>query len=460
MSDSRRTSVLLVTTIGAFTTPFLVSSVNIAMPAIQAGFDLTAVALSWVSLTYLLAVAASLVPFAKVADRLGRKRVYAWSWVVMIAGCILAVFAPSAWMLYVARVIQGVGAGMSFATSPAILTSVFPPEERGKALGITIGATYIGLTVGPVLGGVLTGGFGWHSIFVVAAAIAATTLAVVVVRLKGLEWCEPARGSFDFLGTALYIAGLCAFLLGLSLLPEGTGVALVAAGAVGLLLFGWWETRAPDPVFAVRLFMRNRVFTFSNVAALINYSATFAVTFLLSLYLQYIKALSPEQAGLVLIAGTAVQAGFSPFAGRLSDRIEPRLVATTGMALCVVGLVMLMVVGMGTSVWYVAGVQCVFGLGFAFFSSPNTSTIMGSVERRFLGAASAAVAVMRSAGMSFSMGITALVLALVVGRREILPADYPAFLTSMRISLIIFAVLCVVGVGASLARGSVRNGTQ
>mgnify|MGYP002682514087 CR=1 FL=1 len=184
-----------------------------AMPAIQASFSLTAVALSWVSLVYLLAVAASLVPFAKLADRLGRKRIYAWSWVVVVVGCALAVFAPSAWVLYVARAVQGVGAGMSAATSPAILTAAFPPEERGKALGINIGATYAGLTVGPVLGGVMTGSLGWHSIFVFTGLISAATLVYVILELRGLEWSEPAQGAFDFLGTVLYIVGLCSLCL-------------------------------------------------------------------------------------------------------------------------------------------------------------------------------------------------------------------------------------------------------
>ena len=456
--QSRRTAVLVVTTAGSFTAPFLTAAVNIALPAIQASFSLTAVALSWVSLVYLLAVAASLVPFAKVADRIGRKRVYAVSWVVVAAGSVAAVLAPTAAVLYVARVVQGLGAGMSFATSPAIVTAVFPPQQRGKALGINVGATYIGLTVGPVLGGFLTETFGWRSFFVFTAVMALVTLVFVVWRLRDLEWREPAGGPFDLAGTVLYVVGLCSLLMGLSLLPQAVGITFVVVGAVGLVAFGWWETRATDPVFAIHLFARNRVFAFSNLAALINYMATFAVSFLLSLYLQYIKALSAEQAGALLIAGTAVQAGFSPFAGRLSDRVEPRLVATFGMGLCVVGLLMLLFVEQTTGVWYVAAVQCVFGLGFAFFSSPNTSTIMGSVERRFLGVASASVAVMRSTGMSLSMGITALVLALTVGRKELLPADYPAFLVSMRISLVIFAVLCGFGVVASLARGSVRNG--
>lgn len=457
MSGSRRTGVLVVTTVGAFTAPFLGSSVNIAMPAIQRSFSLTAVALSWVALVYLLAVGGSLVPSAKIADRLGRKQVYAWSWGVMIVGLVAAVVAPTAWVFFVGRVVQGVGAGMAFATSPAILTAVFPPQERGRVLGINIAATYAGLTAGPLLGGLLTANLGWRSVFVFTAVLAAVTVALVVWGLRGMEWCERAEGPFDYLGTVLYVVGLCGLLLGLSLLPQLLGIAAAIGGAVGLGLFGWWQTRAKDPVFAIHLFYHNRVFTLSNLAALINYSATFAISFLLSLYLQYLKGMSPDHAGLVLIAGTAVQAAFSPFAGRLSDRVEPRFVASFGMALCVVGLVMLMPITVSTSVWYVAAVQCVFGLGFAFFSSPNTSTIMGSVERRYLGAASASVAVMRSTGMSFSMGITALVLALTVGRRALSPADYPAFLTSMRISLIIFSVLCVLGVAASLARGSVER---
>ena len=346
---------------------------------------------------------------------------------------------------------------MSFSTGPAILTAAFPPAERGKVLGLNSAATYVGLALGPVLGGLLAEKLGWRSIFIVMAGLAVVTFVVGMSRLQGLEWRGERRGRFDVLGTLLYMVGLSSLLLGLSLLPQAVGALLVVVGVVGTGLFGWWETRAEDPLFAMGLFVRNRVFALSNLAALINYSATNAVSFLLSLFLQYLGGLTAERAGLVLLAGTVVQAAFSPAAGRLSDRLEPRFVASFGMALCAAGLMGLLFVGQGTPVWVVAAVQCLLGLGFAFFVAPNTSTIMGSAGWRHLGAAAASVAVMRSTGMGFSMGVTALVLGLTVGRGELTPVDYPAFLVGMRITLTIFVVLCLVGVVASLARGKVQR---
>lgn len=432
----------------------MVAATNIALPAIQRTFGLSAIALSWISLIYLLGVAASLVPFAKIADLIGRKRLYLWSWVVIAIGSLAAAFSPSSTMLFVARVVQGLGAGMIFSTGPAILTAAYPPNQRGRVLGINVAATYMALAIGPVVGGLLIENLGWRSLFGFTVLLSVVTFGIGISRLRGLEWRVERKGPFDLVGALLYVVGLSLLLVGFSLLPQPIGAILAAAGLFGTLAFGVWETRVADPVFAVGLLLRNRVFAFSNLAALINYSATFAVSFLLSLYLQYLKGLTAEKAGLILVAGTAVQAVFSPAAGRLSDRVEPRTVASLGMALCVFGLLALVFVGQGTGVWVVACIQCIFGLGFALFSSPNTSTIMGSVEPRYLGAASASVAVMRSTGMSFSMGITALVLGLTVGSKALGPAQYPAFLVSMRVTLVVFAALCTLGVAASLARGT------
>lgn len=176
------------------------------------------------------------------------------------------------------------------------------------------------------------------------------------------------------------------------------------------------------------------------------------MTFLMSLYLQYNRGLDAQTAGIVLVAGMFVQAALSIPAGRMADRIQARLVASTGMALCVVGLLMFVFLGNTTPYWYIITALCVMGVGFALFASPMTHVIMGSVERQYVGVASAIVATMRTTGQNFSMGIATLVLALVVGRHEIGPADYPNFLTSARITFAICAVLCVLGVFASLVK--------
>jgi MFS family permease len=207
----------------------------------------------------------------------------------------------------------------------------------------------------------------------------------------------------------------------------------------------------------IELFKNNIVFAFSNLAALINYSATFAVSFLLSLYLQYIKGFTPEKAGLILIAQPVMMAIFSPLAGILSDRIEPLIIASIGMALTTAGLVMLIFVGNGASIGFIIVSLIILGLGFGLFSSPNTNAVMGSVERKFYGVASGMLGTMRLTGQTFSLGISLLLFALYIGRVEITPEYYPLFLKSMRTAFIIMAILCFLGIFASIARGKTRN---
>jgi MFS family permease len=230
----------------------------------------------------------------------------------------------------------------------------------------------------------------------------------------------------------------------------------VALGTLGIVAFFQWELRAAHPVLDVRLLKENPVFTFSNLAALINYSATFAVTFLLSLYLQYIKGLSPQDAGLVLVSQPAVMAMFSPLAGRLSDRIEPRTVASLGMAFTVLGLSLLAFLGEKTPLGFVVVSLSILGFGFALFSSPNTNAVMSSVEKRWYGVASATLGTMRLMGQALSMGIATLVFTLYVGRLQIQEASHALFLKSVQVAFVIFAGLCFGGIFASLARGKIR----
>ena len=453
-----RAAALLAATLTAFLTAFTGSSVNIALPAVGHDFSLDAILLSWVSTSFFLAAAMFLVPIGRFADIHGRKRIFVLGISVFTFSSLLAGLAPSAAILIAARVLQGIGSAMISGTGVAILTSVFPAQERGRVLGINVAAVYLGLSLGPSLGGILTQQLGWRSIFLATLPLGLAVIAFVLWRLEG-EWAEARGESFDLFGSVIYAAALVALMYGFSQLPDLAGAVLIALGVVGFVGFGAWELNAKNPVLNLALFRGNRTFTFSNLAALIHYAAVFAVSFLLSLYLQYIKGLSPQQAGLILIFQPAVQFLFSPAAGRLSDRVEPRILASAGMVLTAVGLLLLVLLSPATPLWAIVAILTLMGFGYALFSSPNMNAIMGSVERRFYGVASGMLATMRLIGQVLSMGIATLLFALFLGRVEITPDLYPLFATSTKVAFAVFAILCIIGVFASLARGDIRGKT-
>ena len=453
--DDKR-AVLVASTTAAFLTPLMGSSVNVALPSIGREFAMDALSVSWVATSAVLAAAMFLVPFGRLADIYGRKRIFNYGVVAFTIFSFLSGIAPTGATLIASRAMQGMGAAMIFGTSVAILTSAYPPAERGRVLGINIAATYTGLSLGPFIGGFLTQHLGWRSIFFLNAILGLLIIVLVMWRLKS-ESSEARGEKFDIPGSLLYMASLTALMIGFSKLPGSVGAWGVGAGLGGLVGFVFWEKRTPKPLLDIRLFARNPVFTFSNVAALINYSATSAVTFLVSFYLQYIKALSPQTAGLILVAQPIMMALFSPFAGRLSDSVEPRVVASIGMSVITVGLALLAMVGKDTSTVLVTMYLLLIGFGFALFSSPNTNAIMGSVEKKLYGVASATFGTMRLTGQMMSMGIVMLIFAVTIGNVQITPEYYPMFLQSMQIAFVVFSILCIFGVFASLARGKVRN---
>ena len=454
MNKTTQRSVLLATTVASFLTAFMGSSLNIALPTIGKEFAMDAILLSWVPLAFTLAAAMLLVPVGRIADICGRRRIFVYGLAASMVSYLLALVAPSGPALIVVRVLQGIGAALMFATSTAILTSSFSPGERGRVLGINVAAVYTGLSVGPFLGGLLTQNLGWRSIFLFSSVLALVA-AVLAWRIQG-EWAEAKGERFDLVGSAVYGFTIVAAMYGLSRLPGWDGVGLLLIGLVSGFAFNAWEKRVENPILNLGLFRRNRVFAFSNLAALINYSATAAVGFLLSLYLQYIKGLGPQSAGLVLVAQPIMQAIFSPMAGRLSDRIESRIVASSGMALTALGLGLLIFLGPATPFPYIIASLMLLGLGFALFSSPNTNAVMSSVEKKLYGVASATLGTMRLTGQMLSLGIAMLLFALFIGRVQIAPQYYPAFLTSMRTAFTIFAALCFGGIFTSLARGNMR----
>ncbi len=455
-SSTLKSTALIVALLTSFLTAFMGSSVSIALPTIGKEFSMTAILLGWISTAYLLAAAMFLVPFGRLSDMHGRKRILTYGITLYTISSFVSAISNSGIFLIVFRALQGIGSAMIFGTGVAILISVYPPQDRGRVLGINVASTYIGLSIGPFLGGILTQYLGWRSLFYSNVVLGIITLSLILWKLEG-EWVEAEGESFDWIGSILFSIMLTSIMYGFTILPDSLGIWLICGGIGLLVVFIWWENRTLNPVLNMNLFFRNRVFAFSSLAALINYGATFAVAFLLSLYLQYTKGLTPQDTGFVLVSRPIFMAAFSPLAGRLSDRIEPRLVASSGMTVVTVGLVLLAFINESTSIIFIVLSQILLGFGFALFSSPNTNAMMSSVEKRVYGVASATVGTMRLIGQVLSMGIATLSIAIIVGPVEITPAYYEAFLRSVNISFVIFAGLCLIGIFASAARGRMRE---
>jgi len=344
---------------------------------------------------------------------------------------------------------------MIFGTGVAILLSVTPPHNRGRVLGINVASVYIGLSIGPFFGGMLTQYFGWQSLFYVSALIGVMVIVLTIWKLEG-EWAEAKGDRFDLMGSVIFSIALFMLMYGFSKLSTPIGWYITGAALLLLAIFLGWEKRIQNPVLNVSLFTKNTVFAMSNIAALINYSATSAITFLLSLYLQYIKGLTPQEAGLVLVVQPIFMAVLSPIAGRMSDKIEPRVLASVGMTLTVIGLAMFIAMTADSTILFIATNLVFLGLGFGLFSSPNQNAVMSSVPKEVYGVASATLGTMRLTGQMLSMGIVMLIFSLSIGRIQITPEYYPQFVSALRTAFLIFALLCSFGIYASLARGKVR----
>lgn len=454
---------LLTTTSASFLTPFISSATNIALPKIGLEFSSDTITLGWIQTSFLLSTAIFLVPCGKIADIIGRKKVFLSGLLVYTLASLFASIASSVWALILFRVLQGVGGAMLAATSVAILSSIFPPRDRGKVLGINVASVYTAIALGPFLGGILTEHFGWRSVFFVNVPVGFLTL-LLALRIKQ-EWRGSIKERFDLLGSVLYGLSLAAIMWGtLSLSSNSVGGQSLPAyallgGFVFFVIFVAWEGRIQNPVLDLRLFAHNLAFSFSNVSALINYSATYALSFLLSLYLQIVKGLSPQLAGTILVAQPIVQALLSPVAGWLSDRLSPWKVASMGIALNSIGLFIFSAVNADTDIFSIIMMLIFMGIGFALFSAPNTNAIMASVSRDLFGIASATLSTMRTIGQTLSIAIATLVLSVFVGSGILNPSSLSNFIEGMRFAFLIFAILCAIGVLTSMARRGKANKT-
>ena len=460
VSAQTRNVILLVSSLSNLITTFMMSGVNVALPTINEEFRPDAIVSGWIITSFVLSVAVFAVPFGRISDIIGIKKSYLGGLALFAVISFITVFSNSVVMLIICRVIQGLSSAVISNTSVAMIAAAYPGKERGRALGISIGSVYAGLSIGPFVGGLLIEQFGdWRSIFLTVAPVSLLLFMLLFWKVKE-EWTGSRGEKFDYVGSVIYGLSLVALMYGFSELRNFYGVIITLAGIAGIFGFFQWESRNKSPILNVNLFRKNKPFVFSNLAALFNYSSVSAVTFFLSLYLQYLKGLSPQEAGLVLLAQPLVQTVVAPISGRLSEKIEPRMVASVGMAITCAGLITFGFLSRETPIIQIIITLVVLGAGFGVFASPNTNAIMSSVAPRFYTTASSVTSTMRTIGQTLSMGIAMIIMSLIIGRVNIAPENYSQLLNSAQITFFISAAVCFAGIFMSMARGNQKSSLE
>lgn len=455
MADTQdKQYILVVAVLTSFSGTLMLSAVTIALPSIGSELSMNAVQLGWVTQSSTLSAAIFTLPFGRLADIWGRKKMFTTGLIIATVSTLLSALSTSALMLISLRVLQGMSLAMLYSTAVALLTSAYPPAERGKVLGINVAAVYLGLSLGPTIGGLLTQNLGWRSVFFLSVALQLPALTLLITRVRS-EWTEAKGEKYDIIGSILFSIMLFSLIYGFSLLPATLGIGIILIGVIGLVAFIAWELKVKSPILNIHLLTRNRLFAFSNLTQMLHYIAIFAIPFILSLYLQYIKGFSPQDAGFVLLTQPVIQAVLSPIAGRISDKIQPRIIVSVSVFIVLVGLLLLFSVTEGTALLFIIISLVLLGLGAAFFSSPNTNAIMSSVEKKYYGVASAIDSASRNVGMTFSMGILMLLFSLYMGTAQITPEYYAAFVESIRTAFLIFSGLCLCCIFISSTRGKV-----
>lgn len=447
---------VIVTSISAFFTPFMSAAVVVALPSICAELHMDTVLLTWIITAFLLSTGVFLVPMGRAADIWGRRKVYLTGITVFAIMSLLCATARSWQALIIYRFFQGIGSAAIFGSGMAIVTSLYPPSERGKVLGINIGAIYVGTSLGPFLGGLLTDHLGWRSIFFVVPPVAIAIIIAVFFGIKQ-EWAEAKGESFDFGGSLIYGSTLAALIVGFTLLSSPAGPFLILLAAGGIALFIKWENRASYPMLPPALFKGNRLFVFSNLCGIASYAATYAIALILSLYFQSVRGMTAGAAGLVLVSQPIVQSLFTVLAGHISDRKEPRIVASIGMGVIALGILLLVPLSPSTGIPYVVGVLALVGFGVALFAAPNANALMASVSPRLFGVASGALISTGSIGQLISMGITSLAFAICLGRVKIGSIPQGPLLATFKVLFVIFSLLSIAGLVASAMRGKAHK---
>jgi EmrB/QacA subfamily drug resistance transporter len=460
--------VLIITTIGVFMSSLDGSIVNIAIPALSRDLRASFQVVQWIPIIYLLVQAVTLISFGRLSDLHGRKSFFLFGISLFTFASFLSTFVTTDIELVIFRAIQGIGSSFISSNAPSMITDIFPREETGKALGINVATIYLGLVTGPVLGGLIVQFSSWRLIFFINIPIG---IVLVIIGWFKLQKVNPGikEERFDLRGTLLFGAFLATLLLALTIanLVGWASIQVILLFIISIssiILFIYLESKTRYPLFKLSLFRVNRIFSFANFAALLNYTAVSGVSFLLSIYLQSILGISPAITALFLLPTTITMAMVAPLSGRLSDRVGTRILTTLGMIIIAIGFIILSVVLQFLALIYIIITQFIVGVGIGLFSSPNNSAIMNAVEPRDHGIAAGTLSTMRVVGQSTSVALLSVILTLfiplsilnpILSNPTIItdPTAIQEFTMGLQVLLIVSAILCLIGSVLSFMRG-------
>ena len=454
-SPSARWLVLISVCLTNFLNSTTNSAVNVAAPTIASDLNANAILVSWIPTAFLLSSVVMLLPAGRLADIHGRKRLYVSGIIIFSVASILASLAGSIEVLLAVRLIQGLGSAMIFATGLAIVTSVFPTQNRGTALGIASASVYIGLSCGPLIGGWFTETYGWRSVFVFPVPFSLIAYFLILVNLKG-EWKSQSPTQVDWLGGLIFAVWASCLFLGVSSLPRPVAFLLLIAGIAGFILFYYQQVNSKNPLVRFRAIMDNHIFSRSLLASICVYASNFPLVFLVSLYLQFIQGLSPHDAGKIMVLQAIMMAIIAPIAGRLSDLVEPRVIATAGCMIMACAFGLLQQIGADSSLYYIAACLLTLGFGFGLFTTPNNNAALSSVNRERLGIASALLNLSRVIGNMTGIAMVLILVSLILGGARLEPDQYPALLVTIRWALALSCIYAILGGFFSYTRGNIR----
>lgn len=455
-NPSARWLALASISISTFVISLTMSAVNIAVPAIAQDFSANAILVSWVPTAFLLANAIFLVPAGRMADIHGRKKIFIIGMTVFCIACLMAAVAPSIEFLLMTRLLQGFGGALAFATGLALIMSIFTSDNRGSAIGIASATLYLGLSCGPILGGWLTAAFGWRMVFMVPLVVGTISLALILLRLKG-EWKNDQAQKVDWYGGIIFGMAASLLFIGISSLPGSRALILLALGLVTLVYFVSQQLSSPNPLIHFRAIVANQVFFRSLLGNICIYWSNYPFIFLFSLYLQFIRGMSPAEAGQIMMLQPITMAITAPIAGRLSDQFEPRIIATSGALVMTCAFGILQGLDTDTLVAVLCVAMMIQGLGFGLFTTPNNNAALSSLDKSKLGIGSALMNLARVGGNMIGTGMVLLLVSIFIGRVRIEPAQYPALLSVISIAVGVSFILTLFGSYFSYSRGNIRD---
>lgn len=445
--DTLNRYVIIIGILCSFAVAFNSNALSVALPTIANDFQISNIMQNWIVNVYLLVIAITSVPFGKICGKYGLKRTLIIGLLIYIIGAVLSGIAPNEIFILLARIIQAVGSSILFVNVMAMITAQISPQKRGQAVGLTVMGVYVGLTSAPTIGGLLVQYSSWRSIFYITLPL--IFISIFLLSRISSEWSMDVDVPLDVKGSILYMLGISLLMYGFTVLNEMTGLLLAVVGVVVLIIFAKYELKIQNPIYDIKLFY-NLKYASSNIASFISYFATFVVTYILNYHFQYLNGLKPETTGIILIVSPLLMAIVAPFSGKLSDKIEPKIIASAGMAMVTIAMFILTFLNESTPLYMIIIAMILQGVGFGLFSSPNSNIILGSVEKKDIPTASASLSTVRTIGQSFSLGLLTLIFSFVMGNVQIVPSNYHLLVQSSHITMIFSTILCVIAVILSL----------